>query len=103
MRWYGEIGYMSYETQDGISKEVITVKHYGGEVLRNSRRRSDSNSVNSELTISNQIRIIADAYAYENFNNIRYAKFNGVKWTVSDIEVQPPGLLLTLGGVYNEQ
>jgi hypothetical protein len=58
-------------------------------------------SVNNDLTVSNSISIIADAYANEHFFAIRYVDWAGALWTVSEIEIQSPRLILRLGGVYN--
>ena len=51
--------------------------------------------------ISNEITILADAYAFQNYQNIRYAEVMGARWKVNYVEVQYPRLRLTLGGVYN--
>ena len=51
--------------------------------------------------ISNDISILSVPYAVNNFHSMRYIEFMGAKWKVSDVEVQYPRLLLTLGGLYN--
>lgn len=33
---------------------------------------------------------------------MRYIEFMGAKWKITNIEVQYPRLILTVGGVYNE-
>jgi len=105
MKYYGAIGYA--ETVDmgyGEWKEAITERYYYGDILRNSRRlQSSSEQINDHLNISNQISIVADPYAYSNFHNMRYCEFMGIKWKVSNIEVQYPRLTLTLGGQYNNE
>ena len=101
-KFYGAIGYAkTVETMPGVWTEQITERDYYGDVIRNSRRLQSSDKVNDDLSISNQISIVADPYAINNFHSMRYAEFMGAKWKVSDIEVQYPRLLLTLGGVYN--
>ena len=60
-------------------------------------------SINDNLNISNEFSIIADPFAYENFQNMRYIVFMGAKWKITSVEVQYPRLILTVGGVYNEQ
>jgi hypothetical protein len=44
---------------------------------------------------------VADAYANENFFAILYVEWMGALWTISEVEVQSPRLLLRLGKVYN--
>ena len=51
--------------------------------------------------MTNEISLVADPYARENFHMIRYACFMGTRWEVTSVEVQYPRLVLTLGGVYN--
>lgn len=102
MKWCGVIGYVdTKETEPGVWKEIATERKYCGEVIKDFRRLQSSANVNDDINISNQISIIADPYATNNFHSIRYLVFKGVAWKVTDIDVQFPRLLLTLGGVYN--
>lgn len=101
-KWCGQIGFAeTKETSPGIWEEDIIERKYRGDLIRNSRRLQSSDKVNDNINISNQISIVADPYANENFYSMRYACFRGTKWKITDIEVQYPRLLLTLGGVYN--
>ena len=101
-KWYGEIGFAeTVETKPGVWVEQITKRNYYGDIIRNSRRLQSANQLNDDINISNQISIVADPYANNNFHSMRYAEFMGAKWKISDVEVQYPRLILTLGGVYN--
>lgn len=103
-KFYGEIGYgESAETGTGTGVWVDTiVEHkYYGDVIKNSRKLQEGEPINDDLSVGNSISIVADAYANEHFFAIRYIKWAGTLWTVSDVEVQSPRLLLRLGGVYN--
>ena len=101
-KFYGEIGYgHTEETVPGVHRDVITEKKYYGDVVRNSRRLMEGEKVNDDLSVGNSISIVADAYANEHFFAMRYIRWAGVLWTISDVEVQTPRLLLRLGGVYN--
>lgn len=101
-KFYGVIGYAVTEmTERGIYEERIIETEYIGDVLRNTRRLRDGSKINDDITISNQISIIADPYAANNFHAMRYVEFMGAKWKVSEVEVQYPRLILTLGGLYN--
>jgi hypothetical protein len=102
MKWFGTIGYAeTVETKPGVWKEQVTERDYFGDVIRNSRRLQTGDKVNDDVNISNEISIVSDPYANENFHSMRYATFMGTKWKVSDVEVQYPRLILTLGGAYN--
>lgn len=101
-KFYGAIGYAkTVETMPGVWTEQITERDYYGDVIRNSRRLQSSDKVNDDISINNQISIVADPYAINNFHSMRYVEFMGAKWKISDVEVQYPRLLLTLGGLYN--
>lgn len=101
-KFYGEIGYgETVETAPGVHTDVITERMAYGDVVRNSRKLSEGEYLNNDLSVSNSISIVADAYANEHFFAMRYIKWAGTLWTVSDVTVERPRLLLRLGGVYN--
>lgn len=102
-KYFGAIGYAkTIETSPGVWEETIIEKEYKGDILRNSRRYDSADKLNDNVNISNQISILADSFAYENFFSIRYIKWYNSKWKVSNIEIQRPRLILTIGGVYND-
>lgn len=101
-KYCGKIGYATtVETTPGVWSEQIVERKYYGDLTRNSRRLQSPDKVNDDIVIANQLSIVADPYAINNFHSMRYAEFMGAKWKVSDVEVQYPRLILTLGGVYN--
>ena len=101
-RYCGKVGFaIDTEVRPGVWKNKIVERTYYGDSFRMSRRLQDSGNLNDNVTISNEISIVADPFANENFLSIRYAEFMGVKWKVTNIEIQRPRLLMTLGGVYN--
>ena len=103
-KFYGNVGYaITEETKPGVWMPRIVDKPYYGDLMRNSRRLENTSKVNDDVSLENQISIVADPFAYENFHNIRYVEYLGTKWKVSNIEVQYPRLVLTVGGVWNEQ
>lgn len=101
-RFYDVIGFgHTEEGVPGVWKDVITERSYFGDIIRNSRELRDAQEVNQELSVSNSVSIVADAYASDNFFAIRYARWMGSLWAVTNVEVQRPRLILRLGGVYN--
>ena len=101
-KWFGKIGYAeTVETAPGVWKEQITVRDYYGDLTRNTRRLRSADKVNDDLNISNELSIVSDPYAIKNFHSMRYAEFMGTKWKITNVEVQYPRLILTLGEVYN--
>lgn len=103
-KFYGAIGYaVNAEVRPGVWGEQITLRNYFGDVIRNTRQFQTSDALNDNLNVSNEISIVADPFAYENFHSMRFVEFMGAKWKISNVEVQYPRLILTVGGVYNEQ
>ena len=102
-KFCGVIGYaVTKETEPGIWEEQIVEVEYFGDVIRNSRGFRGSAKVNDDINISNQISIIADPFANNNFHAMKYVVFMGAKWKISEVTVQYPRLVLTIGGLYNE-
>lgn len=100
-KFYGEIGFATQTKSSGIVKEEIVKRKYFGDLIRNIRQLQSTDQLNDNINVSNQISIIADPYATENFHSMRYVEFMGAKWKVTSVEVQYPRLILQLGGVYN--
>ena len=101
-KFYGVVGYAeTKETSPGVWTEEITERNYSGDVLKNTRKWQSGESLNDNLVINNMLSIIADPYAYQHFHAMRYVKWMGASWKISNIEVQRPRLILTIGGVYN--
>lgn len=101
-KFYGEIGYATTkEKRPGVWVSEITERPYKGDLVRNTRKLQSTDKVNDNINIANDISIVADPFAYENFHAMRYVKFMGNKWKITSVEVQYPRLVLTVGGVYN--
>lgn len=102
-KFFGVIGYAEpKEISPGVWRDTIVEREYTGDLLRNvGNWVSQSNSTNDNLNISNQLSIIADPYAMENFHAMKYIEFMGHNWKITSVEVRYPRLILTVGGVYN--
>ena len=101
-KFHGNIGYIkTVEVQPGIWDEQAIERPYFGDITRNTSRYQPSGGVNEDINISNIISIVADPFANENFQHLRYVVYMGTKWKITNVEVQYPRLILTLGGMYN--
>ena len=101
-KFCGNIGYaISKETTPGVWIEDIVERQYFGDVYRNTRKLQSGNQVNDSIDISNEISILSDPFANENFHSMRYVTYMGAKWKISSVEVRYPRLILTVGGLYN--
>ena len=103
-KWFGKIGYAeTVETAPGVWEEQITVREYYGDLTRNTRRLQTADKVNDDININNELSIVSDPYAIDHFCTMRYAELMGTKWKITNVEVQFPRLVLSLGGVYYGQ
>ena len=101
-KWYGIVAFAkTVETSPGVWTKQITERNYYGDMVRNSRRLQSTDQLNDDITLSNDISIVSDPFADENFRSILYVEIMGTKWKVTNVEVQFPRLLLTTGGLYN--
>lgn len=103
-RFAGVIGYgetMEVPAGSGDWKDVVFERRYSGRVTRNSRRIQAEGKVNFDLSIQNSIEVVADAYARDNMNKLRYVQWRGDRWIVDEVTEQYPRLIFRLGALYN--
>ena len=102
-KFYGSVGYAdTVETAPGVWQEQIVEHNYSGDLIRNTRQLQSGETLNDNINIANEISILADPFARQNFHKMRYVTFMGSKWKISKVEVNYPRLILTIGGLYNE-
>ena len=101
-KFYGSIGYVTtVETRPGVWEEQVTERNYSGDLLQNRHMVQNTDQLNDNINIANEISIVADPYANGNFYAMRYVVFMGAKWKITNIRVAYPRLILTIGGVYH--
>lgn len=102
-KFYGEIGFIEEkETVPGVWEDPTpTERKYFGDVVRSSKRFEPGQKVNDDLTVNNEITILADPYAMNHFYTMRYINWLGTYWKINNVTVEYPRLRLTIGGVYN--
>ena len=101
-KFFGKVGYVnSVKTSPGVVEEQFIVREYYGDELKWGSRWKTGDKINDDVTITNQISIVADPFAYENFSKIRWVEWMDVLWKVESVQIERPRLVLSLGGVYN--
>ncbi len=108
MRFSGAVGYATTEetsSGSGVFVESMTERTYFGDVTRNARRLEAPSQVppvvNPHLVLENSFSILADAEAYANFKSFRYIRWENNVWTITNVEVRRPRLILTVGGQWD--
>ena len=90
-KFYGPVGYAdTVETAHGVHEEKITERMYSGDLLRNTGLLQSAETLNDNVNVANEISIVADPFAYQNFYRMRYVGFMGTRWKVTKVEVQYP-------------
>lgn len=103
-KWHGVVGYNegTVETEPGIWEPKIIERQYYGDSIKNRwKRQSSSESTNDDINVATDISIVADPYAMNHCSSMVYAELMGTKWKITDVDLQYPRLVLTLGGVWN--
>lgn len=104
-KWCGKVGFITtVKTEPGIWEPTPVEATYYGDTIRISNRWANSGTnLIGDITVNIQISIMADPFATQNFQHIRYVEFMGTMWSVTSADPQYPRIILTLGGVYNGQ
>ena len=104
MRWFGKVGYgITTKTGTDVYTEEIVERDYYGDMDRRINHVQTGEGINDNMQLNMQVRIVADAFAYEHFQAIRYVVIENSKWKVSSVEVNRPRLTLNFGSVYTEE
>ena len=101
------IGFLRTEETDpeehpGVWKEVLRERRYYGDVLSNSRRWDQNGNLNDNLVINNRISVVADKFIEKNLGAMKYVRWLGDTWKITNVEIQYPRAILTIGGQYHE-
>ena len=106
-RFHGKVGFIKTIEYDPVNhpsayKPIAVERDYYGDIMRNTRRWDQNGTgTNPDLVINNTISIVADAFANENMGAMKYVRWRGDLWSITNIEIQRPRLILTIGGLYN--
>jgi len=102
VKFYGSVGFVEIsKKRAGVMTQIPIEYNYSGDVMKRSIRYQNAESVNDNIGVQQQISIVADPYARNHVGSMRYVKWMGTAWKITDVSVQYPRLILTLGGVYN--
>lgn len=101
-KFCGKVGYVTSVTDDtGVTKNVPKEYTYFGDITNISKRWQTTENLNDDIRLEQNISIVADSYAWENYYKIRYVIIDNVAWRVTNITPNRPRLILYIGGIYN--
>lgn len=88
-------------TGHGVWKKVKTEKKYYMDINRvNWYNRDSQQTVNGTFTINNTVSILCNPFLLEHYTQIEWVEFNGTKWKVSSVDLEPPRIILSIGEPY---
>ena len=89
------------EKRPGVRTQSPVEYWYSGDVIKRNIRYQNGESVNDNIAPQNKISIVCDPYLRDHVGSMRYLKWMGTAWKITDISMEYPRLILTLGGPYN--
>ena len=103
MKFFGHIGFWEgdVEVRPSVYRPHIVERPYCGEIIKFYKKFNTSDKQNDDLSVNNQISILSDLYAQQNWHSIKYVIWNNVKWKVIGVELNYPRIILDVGGLYN--
>lgn len=101
-KFAGLVGYGSQvETSPGVWETEEKTLMMKGDLIRQNADIRESDKVNDSISLGHRVSLVGDAYAFDNYYNIKWIEVHGRKWKVSSIEIQRPRLILDIGGLWN--
>jgi hypothetical protein len=61
------------------------------------------NKMYNDIYLSHRVSLMGDAYAFENYMDIKWVMIRGKKWKASSIEVQRPRIIISVGRLWDGQ
>lgn len=102
-KFYGYVGFgLTSESKPGVWSMTIEEREYYGDILTHRQNYSGSENVNDDITLVTRISVIADPFVWEHLQEARYLKWNGIKWSIWQIEPQAPRVIFALRSPYKE-
>lgn len=99
-----QIGFLEeqVESAPGVYTNVITERSYKVNVIKVTAKQQEGEHLNRDISLLNTFSIIADAYLQNTLFAMKYIKWMGVRWTISDIDPSThPRITFRVGVVYN--
>lgn len=102
-KFAGLVGYVTQEeTVAGVWSPVDKSYVMRGDVISQSSSVQNDDKINSDITLNHRVSLLGDAYAFNNYFNLKWIEFGGRKLEVTSVELHRPRLVVTVGGLYND-
>ncbi len=98
-------GLVCYVTQEekvpGVWTPLENPVLMKGDIIRQSSNYQDNGKINSDISLNHRVSLVGDAYAFDNYYNIKWIMLDGRKWEVTSVEIQRPRIIVSIGGLWN--
>lgn len=103
-KYAGMVGFVTQaETTPGVWTDVTVERMLKGDVIRANATNENGSKINDDISLNHRISLVAASIPTAEYYTIKYVTLEGLKWEVNSIEIQRPRLILTLGGMWNEE
>lgn len=105
MKFSGIVGYaVQVETAPDIWRDYIVERKYHGDVVQTAwHSQAAASSLNDNSSLNVQVEVVADAFAWAHYGDIRYVIYENSKWSVTARQPRRPRLILNFGSLYHDQ
>ena len=102
-KFAGNVGYVTdVETSLGVWQPQSTIRKMSGDILRTASVFQGTDVVSENVTLQHRVSVLGDGYAFQNYFNIKWVEYSGIKWEVTMITIERPRIILTLGRRWSE-
>lgn len=102
-KFSGLVGYgQQVEIEPGVWDTDDKVVMMRGDLIRQNADIKTS-GVNDEISLGHRVSLIGNAFAFDNYFNMKWIIVYGQKWKIASVEIQRPRIIVSLGGLWNGQ
>lgn len=101
-KFAGLVGYVTQEeTAPGVWSPVDKAVMMRGDFISQSASVQNDDKINSDVTLNHRVSLLGDAYAFNNYFNLKWIEIGGRRLEVRSVEIHRPRLIVSVGGMYN--
>lgn len=89
------------ETDPGVWETDEKTLLMKGDLIRQNADIRNADSVNDSISLGHRVSLVGDAYAFDNYFNIKWIEIDHRKWKVSSVEIQRPRIIVDVGDLWN--
>lgn len=101
-KYHDKIGFVIPKTVNGRTVfEPVEVSAYGEMTQYNFKWNSDQTQLNDQIRLNNVLSIVCKPFLIQNLTYLKYVWYQGTRWSISNVQISHPRLILNIGEAYN--